>query len=168
MDKGKICSEALSCFSKTEQQSSAFAAAIRAKAVLALYNQQERQLVKKGLMKPLLEIEMPMARVLSEMECKGICMDRRVYNLSRLPLVRRQEEVLTGLNAKMESAFKPSILCLFMSHLSLNWCLQVYSLLSGCGSGAAFIQVSSSSRRAYRLPLKIALRHLPNIDSCAA
>ena len=109
LDKGKICSEALSCFSKIEQQSSAFAAAIRAKAVLALYNQQERQLAKKGLMKPLLEIEMPMARVLSEMECKGICMDRRVYNLSRLPLVRRQEEVLSGLNAKMESAFKPIV-----------------------------------------------------------
>ena len=49
--------------------------------------------MKKSLMKPLLDIEMPMARVLSEMECKGMCMDRRVYNLSRLPLVRRQEEV---------------------------------------------------------------------------
>lgn len=93
LDKGRICSEAMSCFSKTEQQSSSFAAAIRAKAVLALYAQQERQLAKKGLMKPLLEIEMPLARVLSEMECKGICMDRRVYNISKQPLLRRQEEV---------------------------------------------------------------------------
>lgn len=95
LDKGRVCSEAMSCFSKTEQQSSAFAAAIRAKAVLFLYAQQERQLVKKGLMKPLLEIEMPLARVLSEMECKGICLDRRVYNISKQPLLRRQEEVCT-------------------------------------------------------------------------
>ena len=83
----------MACFSRKEQQSSAFAAAIRAKAVLAIYSQQERQLAKKGLLKPLLEIEMPLARVLSEMECKGICMDRRVYSLSKQPLLRRQEEV---------------------------------------------------------------------------
>lgn len=94
LDKASTCATVLASFSKAERQSPSFAAAIRAKAVLQLWRLQEHKLAEQQLLRPLMTIEMPLARVLSDMECKGICMDRRVYTLSKNPLQRRQAEVV--------------------------------------------------------------------------
>ena len=93
LDRGSTCLEAAKHFSEAERRDPSYAAAIRAKAVLEIFKRQEKELERADLFTPLMEIEMPLVRVLSHMECRGICLDRRVYNLSRFPLLRRQEEV---------------------------------------------------------------------------
>lgn len=85
---------ALDYFGEKQRRDSTHAAAIRAKAVLHIFQRQEPELQRKKLFQPLMQIEMPLVRVLSAMECTGICMDRRVYDMSKRPLLRRQEEVL--------------------------------------------------------------------------
>ena len=93
LDREKIVATVLETFAATERRSPSLAGGIRAKVVLELFKKQEPELERAGLFQPLLNIEMPLARVLSSMECTGICLDRRVYKLSKQPLLRRQEEV---------------------------------------------------------------------------
>lgn len=65
----------------------------RIQAMNLLYSKQKEELEKKNLMKPLLEIEMPISYVLSDMECIGVCLDTQAYAKHKAPLQRRQEEV---------------------------------------------------------------------------
>lgn len=118
LDGGRAVAGALKHFSEKELGDSSFAAGIRAKAVLEIFRMQEVELACLQLMKPLMEIEMPLVRVLSSMECKGICLDRRVYNSSKAPLLRRQEEV--------------SLFCMVMPKACSNYtiCMMHLKLLS--------------------------------------
>lgn len=80
----------------SELRQGSLEALVRAAAVGRLYELQEPHLRLHQLAEPLLRIEMPLVRVLCDMERTGICMDHNLYVQTKQPLERRLREVGAG------------------------------------------------------------------------